>query len=54
MSLLLALARLIDAINEKIGLAVSWALLLALIWAGSEKWELFMSASSGNGQGIRR
>ena len=36
MSLLLALARLIDAINEKIGLAVSWALLLAvLICAGN-------------------
>jgi TRAP-type mannitol/chloroaromatic compound transport system permease small subunit len=36
MSLLLALARLIDAINEKIGLTVSWALLVAvLICAGN-------------------
>ena len=33
MSLLLALARLIDAINEKVGLAVSWALLLAVVSA---------------------
>src|SRR3954453_20122619 len=31
MSLLLSLARLIDAINEKIGLAVSWALLAAVL-----------------------
>lgn len=31
MSLLLRLARLIDAMNEKIGLAVSWALLLAVL-----------------------
>ena len=31
MSLLLRLARLIDAMNEKIGLAVSWALLIAVL-----------------------
>ena len=31
MSFLLALSRLIDAINEKIGLAVSWALLVAVL-----------------------
>jgi len=31
MSLLLSLARFIDALNEKIGLTVSWALLLAVL-----------------------
>ena len=36
MSLLLSLARFIDALNEKIGLTVSWALLVAvLICAGN-------------------
>jgi TRAP-type mannitol/chloroaromatic compound transport system permease small subunit len=49
MSLLLSLARLIDAINEKIGLAVSWALLLAvLICAGNAiiRYSLNMSSNA--------
>jgi len=49
MSLLLALARLIDAINEKIGLAVSWALLAAvLICAGNAiiRYSLNMSSNA--------
>ena len=49
MSLLLALARLIDAINEKIGLAVSWALLVAvLICAGNAiiRYSLNMSSNA--------
>ncbi|MDB5758129.1 MAG: transporter small permease subunit [Burkholderia sp.] len=49
MSLLLALARLIDAINERIGLAVSWALLVAvLICAGNAviRYSLNMSSNA--------
>src|SRR5512133_3877176 len=49
MSLLLALARLIDAINEKIGLTVSWALLAAvLICAGNAiiRYSLNMSSNA--------
>jgi TRAP-type mannitol/chloroaromatic compound transport system permease small subunit len=49
MSLLLSLARLIDAINEKIGLTVSWALLLAvLICAGNAiiRYSLNMSSNA--------
>lgn len=49
MSLLLSLSRLIDAINEKIGLAVSWALLLAvLICAGNAiiRYSLNMSSNA--------
>jgi TRAP-type mannitol/chloroaromatic compound transport system permease small subunit len=49
MSLLLSLARLIDAINEKIGLAVSWALLIAvLICAGNAiiRYSLNMSSNA--------
>ncbi|WP_194713581.1 TRAP transporter small permease subunit [Noviherbaspirillum soli] len=49
MSLLLSLARLIDAINEKIGLAVSWALLLAvLVCAGNAiiRYSLNMSSNA--------
>lgn len=49
MSLLLSLSRLIDAINEKIGLAISWALLLAvLICAGNAiiRYSLNMSSNA--------
>lgn len=49
MSLLLSLARLIDALNEKIGLTVSWALLVAvLICAGNAiiRYSLNMSSNA--------
>lgn len=47
MSFLLSLSRLIDAINEKIGLAVSWILLLAvLICAGNAIIRYTFSMSS--------
>lgn len=49
MSLLLSLARFIDALNEKIGLTVSWALLVAvLICAGNAiiRYSLNMSSNA--------
>jgi TRAP-type mannitol/chloroaromatic compound transport system permease small subunit len=47
MSLLLALARFIDALNEKIGLTVSWALLLAvLICSGNALMRYSLNISS--------
>jgi TRAP-type mannitol/chloroaromatic compound transport system permease small subunit len=47
MSLLLALARAIDALNEKIGLTVSWALLLAvLICSGNAVMRYSLNISS--------
>lgn len=49
MSLLLRLARLIDAMNEKIGLTVSWALLIAvLICSGNAiiRYSLNMSSNA--------
>jgi TRAP-type mannitol/chloroaromatic compound transport system permease small subunit len=47
MSLLLALARFIDALNEKIGLTVSWALLLAvLICSGNALMRFSLNISS--------
>jgi TRAP-type mannitol/chloroaromatic compound transport system permease small subunit len=47
MSLLLALARFIDALNEKIGLTVSWALLIAvLICSGNAVMRYSLNISS--------
>jgi len=47
MSLLLSLARFIDALNEKIGLTVSWALLLAvLICSGNAIMRYSLNVSS--------
>jgi TRAP-type mannitol/chloroaromatic compound transport system permease small subunit len=47
MSLLLALARFIDALNEKVGLTVSWALLLAvLICSGNAIMRYSLNLSS--------
>jgi TRAP-type mannitol/chloroaromatic compound transport system permease small subunit len=48
MSSLLSLSRFIDAINEKIGLAISWALLLAVLICSGNALVRYIFNSSSN------
>ena len=49
MSFLLSLSRFIDALNEKIGQAISWALLLAVIICTGNAVVRYLFNISSNG-----